>query len=121
MKDKILIFAVILAVGCLILAIFSGKMMQDNSKALDVERYNRMNAEEKLEKAAQKAQSLENSLTSLQGQLDGIQTVLEKEKAANNNLKTELEKVEKLKGVLEQELKNALVTSPQEPAAEGQQ
>lgn len=116
MKDKILSVAVILAVGCLILAIFSGKTVRDNSKALELERYNRITVEEKLEKATQEAQSAKNSLTNLQTQLNDIQAVLEKEKTTNSVLKTELEKVEKLKGVLEKELKEALVASP-----EGQQ
>ena len=121
MRDKIVIIAVILAVGCLIIAVISGKTVRDNSNALDVERYNRIMAEEKLEQTTQKAQSLESSLTSVQSQLQSLQTVLEQEKKTSGNLKKELEKVEKLKGVLEQELKNALVTSPQGSAAEAQQ
>jgi septal ring factor EnvC (AmiA/AmiB activator) len=119
MKSKILIISVTLALGCLVVAIISGKTIGESGKMLDIERYNRIVAEEKLDKAMQKIQSLENSVASAQNQLQSIQAVLEQEKVTNDNLKNELEKTEKLKIILEQELKNALVAPPQE-SPEGQ-
>ena len=75
-----------------------------------------MVAEERLEKAIVKIKSLESGLTNAQNQVQGLQTVLEQEKIANINLKTELDKTKKLKEVLEEQLKDALVPTPSLPA-----
>ena len=120
MKNRILIISAVLAISCFIMVIISGQKVNTTRKDLEQERYNRMIAEEKLEKALLKVKSLENELTNAQNQTQGIQTVLEKEKVANAALKTELEKVTKLKEVLEQELKNALVQPAQPPPPAGQ-
>lgn len=121
MKDKIIVIAVLLTVGCVAITIVSGSKASQNSKMLDQERYNRMVAEEKLEKALAKVQSLESALTSAQNQAQSIQDTLAKEKTANEGLKTELEKTEKLKQILENELKNSLVTESAKSPAQGQQ
>ena len=90
--------------------------MGKTQEELNKERYNRMDAEENLEKALVKIKSLEADLTNAQNQTQGLQTVLEQEKTANINLKTELEKTSKLQEVLEGELKDALVPQPSSPA-----
>ena len=82
------------------------------SKDLETERYNRMVAEEKLDKATAKMQAIENEFTNMQNQSQGLQVVLEKEKQASDKLRSELEKTTKLKDVLEKELKEALVEPP---------
>lgn len=119
MKNKILIIVAILAVGCLGLVIFLSQNVSQTSKDLIQERYNRMVAEEKLEKALFKIQSLENELTNTQNQTQNLQTVLEKEKVASDKIRTELEKTSKLKEVLEKALKDALVEPPA-PSPAGQ-
>ena len=112
MRNKILVLAAVLTLGCVAMVFFSGQTVDKTRKDLDQERYNRMVAEEKLEKALVKIKSLETDLTNAQNQAQGLQTVLEQEKNANVDLKTELEKTSKLKEVLEGNLKDALVPSP---------
>lgn len=119
MKNKILIISAILAVGCLTMVIISGQTVDKTRKDLNQERYNRMVVEEKLEKALLKVKSLENETTSSQNQAQNVQALLDQEKKANQDLRTELEKMTKLKGILEDQLKNALV-KPVSPPVNGQ-
>lgn len=119
MKNKILIVATILAVGCLIMVVLSSQAVDKTRKSLDQERYDKMVAEEKLEKALIKIKSLENDITNSQNQTQSMQAIVEQEKNANTKLKTELAKVTKLKDVLEDQLKNALV-APAQPSPAGQ-
>ena len=118
MKNKIMIAAAVVVVGCFAMVVISGQTVDKTKKNLEQERYNKMVAEEKLEKAALKIKSLESELTNAQNQTQSIQTVLEQEKIAGANLRLELEKVTKLKEVLEEELKNALVVPLQPPAGQ---
>ena len=118
MKNKLVIIATVLAIACLVIVILSGRTVDKTRKELDQERYNRMVAEEKLEKVNTKIKSMESELTNSQNQTQGLQTFIEKEKVANDNLRTELEKVTRLKEVLEKELKNALVQPALPPAGQ---
>ena len=115
MKNNILIVAAVLAIGCLVMVVISGRTVDQTRKELERERYKRMVAEEKIEAVNAKIKSLEGETTNAQNQTQSIQTVLEEEKNANDTLRKELEKMTKLKGVLEEQLKNALVkpASPQ--------
>ncbi len=112
MKNQILVISAVLAVGCLVIAVLFSQKVGKVSKDLELERYNRMMTEEKLEKATAKMKSLENDSTNMQNQSQGLQVVLEKERQANDKLRSELEKTSKLKDVLEKELKEALVEPP---------
>lgn len=120
MKDKILLAVIILAVGSLTATIIFSRNLNTAQNELTRERYIRITKEEELEKASLKIKSLQSDTTSSQNQVQNIQLLLEQEKRANSKLQTELEKVSKLKEVLERELKNALVTqssTAQPPAA----
>ena len=117
MKNNILLAAAVLTVGCLAMVIFSRQAVDKTQKTLDQERYNRMITEEKLEKALMKIKSVETELTNAQNQAQGIQTVLEKERNVNINLRSELDKMTKLKEVLEEQLKAALVSPVVVPPA----
>jgi len=119
LKNNILVVAAVLAVGCLIMVVLSSQAVDKTRKDLDQERYEKMVAEEKLDKTLAKVKSLEGDLASSQNQTKNAQATLEQEKQANTKLKTELEKVSKLKNVLEDQLKNALVAPAPQPAPAG--
>ena len=108
-NNNLLIVAAVIAMGCLVMLFISSQTVSKTQKDLNQERYNRMVAEEKLEKSEGKIKSLENELTNAKNQAQSIQSTLEKEQKSNSNLLTELEKMTKLKGVLEEQLKSALV------------
>ena len=114
MKNKLLIVAAFLTLGCLVVVVMSSQKMSRIQRDLEQERYNRMVAEEKLERAMTKVKTSESDVTNVENQVQSLQTVLEQEKEASGKLKTELDKMNKLKDVLEQQLKDALVT--QSPA-----
>ncbi|MFH1359885.1 MAG: hypothetical protein ABIJ41_02475 [Candidatus Omnitrophota bacterium] len=118
MKDKILILTAVLSIGCLVFAVKASQTVQQNEQALSSERLKRFTAEEELQKSQTRIASFENELISVRNQVQGIQAILEKEKIASGNLRKEYEKVIKLKDILEDELKDALVPEPlQEEAA----
>ncbi len=109
MKSKILILTVVLSIGCLIIAVKASYTVQQNQEIVERERYQRMVTEETLQKTLMQVKSLKNQLIGVRNQVQSLQTVLEKEKDASANVRSELEKVIKLKDVLERELKDALV------------
>ena len=76
-----------------------------------------MMAEEKLEQALSKVKSLESNVSASSNQLQSIKETLEQQKINNASVREELEKMKKLKEVLERELKNSLVETPPEPPA----
>ena len=108
MKDKVLIITVILTIGCLVYAVKASQRVNQNQAIIEVERYKRMEAEEALQKAQSKNVSLVNELTNVRNQLQGIQTILEKEKVASANFKEELERVSDSNESLKIKIKNAL-------------
>lgn len=109
MKNRILIIAVILTLGCVVLVVLSSQKIDKCTKDINAERYKRMVAEERLENTRMKINSLRTEMTNLMDQIENIKAQLEEEKSTNADLKSEIEKVTKLKNVLEQQLKNALV------------
>jgi len=110
LKDKILILTVILSIGCLAIAVIASQKVNRNQQDLVQERYKRMVAEESLQKAQTKVKILRNDIVNVQNQVQGLQTILEKEKTLSSDLRTELEKLDKLNEVLENEPKKALVS-----------
>lgn len=111
-KDRIIVASVILSTGCLVIAVKASLTVKKNKEKVEQERYIRMVAEEDLQNTYTKIKSLENSLTKAQNQVQSLQDVLEKEKNAGVNLKTELEKSTRYNQVLQEDLKDALITAP---------
>ena len=118
MKNQAVIIAVVFAVGCAAIVVVASQRISTTKKELERERYTRMETEEKLEKTISQVKSLEGEMTMTQSERQNVQALLEQEKNNATNLRTELEKVNKLNEVLERELKNALVTAPPAPPAE---
>ena len=110
MKNKILVIAVILTIGTSLMAITSSQSAAKVQSGLDQERYNRMVAEEKLEKASAKISSLSSELDNAKMKIQSIQAAVEEDKSTASELKAQLESVTKLKESLERkmiEIKNA--------------
>ncbi|MFZ5800199.1 MAG: hypothetical protein ACOY3D_02330 [Candidatus Omnitrophota bacterium] len=115
-QNKVLLAAIILAVVCLVLAISSGIAASKNKLALQREMALRLEVEEKLAGISSKSTTLESDLKSSQEQLMQTKTALEQERLSNEALRTELDKLTKLKEQLEKDLKEALF-SKGSPAA----
>ena len=105
LKDRILIALVILTLICLVLAISSSMTVQRYKKDLQREMVLRLDAEEKLVDLAPKVSELENIKTNL----EGMSKALDDQKIINQELRSEYEKMEKLKEALEEDLKEALI------------
>lgn len=115
MKNKNVILAAILSVCCLVIAFFSTAETKKVKSTLNEERYTRLEAEDKLNKALTDVKSLETELKNSKAKAESIQTILEQEKTATSNLKDELDKLVHLNKQLEGQV-NQLVTSANSPA-----
>ncbi len=104
MKNLILLAAVVLTVGSCLMAIGSNESARKIQQGLDLERYNRMEVEEKLEKAAGKIASLEGELQKTTEKIVSIQAVMQQGQSTNSNLQEQLEAIAQLKQSLEQKL-----------------
>ena len=91
----------------------SRKTLEKSNNTIELERYERMVTEEKLDKASQKVSALEAALAKAQGDTKDTSALVRQEKEKSEQLKVELEKTTKLKELLEQQLKDALVAPPQ--------
>jgi len=104
----------------LAVSILLGRTASKTKEELNEERYSRMVAEEKLEKVSQKVKSLESQVNATQSKTEDIRGVLDQEKKTSAQLKLELEKMTKLKEVLEKELKEALTSPALSPIESGE-
>ena len=109
---KIFVITVLIVLGYVALVIISGQKVSALNDELIAERYNRLVAEEKLEGVLSKLRSFEVSLSEAHNQLETIQANLQEKERTTAYLQTEVEKVTKVKEILEQQLKNALVPTP---------
>ncbi len=107
-KDIILIVVCVIAIG---LAIFLIRAIEKERKAvknLDEERYNRMIAEESLQKNAAKLMALDTQLKSAQDKMNKVQDILSQEKNVNEGLKKQYDELAQTKAELEGKLKSAM-------------
>jgi len=116
-QNKVLLAAIILAVICLVLAISSGIAASKNKVALQREMALRMETEEKLASINTKSNTMESELKTTRDQLAQTKTTLDQEKLSSEALKTELDKLARLKEQLEKDLKEALFSKPAAAAA----
>jgi len=108
-KEKAFGIFAILTIACLGVAIVSSQKFGAAKEDLNEERYQRMVAEEKLEKAKGKSRVLETKTEQMQKDLDQLNALLKKDQGAIADLKMELEKTTRLGQILQNELKKALV------------
>ncbi len=115
LKERILFTCVIFAVVSLILAIGSGISAQRNKVKFQKEMALRLELEENLENSKFVFSALEEEIKKLQNQVDiekearqDIEEELKQEQLVSNALKEELIKTDRLKEILENNLKEAL-------------
>ncbi|MDP8264588.1 MAG: hypothetical protein P9M12_03795 [Candidatus Aceula lacicola] len=109
-KEKTFGIFAVLTIACLGVAIVASQKFGTAKEGLNEERYQRMVAEEKLEKAKSKNRVLETKSEQMKKELDQLNALLKEDKGAIADLKMELEKTTRLSLILQKELKNALVT-----------
>jgi peptidoglycan hydrolase CwlO-like protein len=109
-ENKSFLVLAFISVGCLAISIVSSQKFQRTKNDLNDERYNRMVAEEKLEQMKTKVRMLESSTQKSQADVNQLNLLLQRNEGAISNLKLELEKTERLNQVLQEQLKNALVS-----------
>lgn len=117
-KNRIILVLFILNVILFIGAVSSCRNVQQYKSIQQEEIAKRLDAEEKLSKSVQEKSDLETKLNNLAKESEEEKAVHEVTKKAlvqeqlnNQSLKEELEKLTKLKEALEENLKEALVTS----------
>lgn len=108
MKNKVLIIAVLLTFGCVVMAVLSGSKVSKTQEELNVERYNRMTAEEKLAQVMSKLNSLESEMAKKQDQVEHIQALFEQERVSAAELKSQMDKLLQTNQQLEAALKDAV-------------
>ncbi len=104
LKDRVLIASIVLAAVCLVLAISSGISATKNKTGVQKEMALRIEAEEKLNNISSRVSGLESDIAK-------TKTELNQETLSNQALKTELEKLARLKDQLEKDLKEALTAA----------
>ena len=87
------------------MAIRSGSIVNNAQKDLNQERYSRMVAEESLEKANNRINSLEVELVRTQNKIKGIEGLIKETKDINEDLKNQLEKSSRINEELDKKIK----------------
>ena len=105
MKTTIVVLAIMLSVLSGGLAIRYNLSAANSQKDLNQERFNRMTAEETLEKASARIFSLEAELARTQSKVKGIEKALEQVSAVNSDLKGRLDKASEIKDKLDSKIK----------------
>ena len=116
MKNMTTWIAVAGIVLCVVIVFQVSQHLTKVSQNLDQERYQRMEAEEKLLKTEAQLKSLQRDAAQAESKLQSIEAVLEQGKTENADLKVQLEAINKTKSDLEQRIQEigtpALPTPP---------
>ena len=107
-KDIFLVVLVLICVGLVVALVSILEKANKVNKSLDEERYSRMVAEESLQKNSAKLSTLEAQLKNANERISKVQDLIDHQKAANVDLKKQLQELSDLKADLEGKLKVAL-------------
>lgn len=118
MKDIILVVSIVVAVLLTVVLIRFNDKASKATKALEQERYNRMVAEETLQKNAAKITSLEEQLKVATDKMSRIQDILDQEQTVNQDLKKQYEQLAQTKASLEEKLQQAITVQESVAAVE---
>ena len=110
-NQKILVVAVVLMIIVGLMAINANKTLAKLQQNLDRERYQRMVAEENLNKAMTKVNALESQLTSTHDKIQSVQAILEEGQKTTSDLRSQLDSVTKTKEVLEKKIEELKAAS----------
>ena len=117
MKATIIVLAVMVCVFSAGLAIRYNLNASNAQKDLNQERFNRMTAEEGLEKANARISSLESELARTQSRIKGVEKALEQANAVNGDLKGRMDKAMEYKDKLDAKIKELEQLVGQAPAS----
>ena len=120
MRTAIISIAVIIALGSAALAYYQNSMADRAVGDLNKERYDRMMAEEGLQKAEDQVSRLQGEIEALKTQLQNSEKLLKQAQSVNKDMQEKLDKAEAMKDALEKQMKNAGNTVlPSVPTATG--
>lgn len=105
MKNRTLPIAVGVILLSVALAFYANMTSADLKKAVEQERYQRLNAEKVLLKAQQRVNALEAELGDAKSKMASIEKILTDGQAAKQELKAELEAVKKEREALQGQIK----------------
>jgi len=108
LKNRSWIIIAVTAIVFLAISIKWGQTLANVKAQLDQERYQRINAEEQLEKTKLQLQPLESALKEAQERTKNIQSILEKEKVTNEKLKSEFTDLMRSKEDLQKKLSETI-------------
>ncbi|OGX27740.1 MAG: hypothetical protein A2787_03705 [Omnitrophica WOR_2 bacterium RIFCSPHIGHO2_01_FULL_48_9] len=116
MKNTLVPIAVVaVLLACLLM--FKAYQTETNAKkALDLERYQRITAEEKLQQTEMKVSSLQGEINSTRSKLEKIQQVLQEGEIEKDDLVSQIDSVSQEKAALEQRLKELELSAGNVPA-----
>lgn len=116
-KNKLILILVFFSILLVIISLRSCSISQRTKEVRDKEIAARLDLEEKVSKIEQQKTNLEKKINNLGKELEqeksaheAVKKSLDDEKLENNRLRDELEKVNRLKEKLEENLKEALVS-----------
>ncbi len=116
LRNRLILISGILNILLLLVAVGSCSNALQQKKLKEKEMYTRLTSEEKIDKYVQERADLEEKLKKTEEALqeekavgEATKKALMQEQLVNQSLRSELEKINKLKGALEEDLKDALV------------
>lgn len=107
-KDILLVVLVLVSVGLVVASVGIFEKNSKVSKSLEEERYNRMVAEESLQKSAAKVVTLEAQLKAANDKMVKVQEFIDQEKTVNADLQKQYEELSKTRANLEAKLKSTV-------------
>ncbi len=110
-KNQLLVVVSVVAVGCFLMALTANKSASQAKQELDQERYKRFNAEQNLTDANKRVNALESEIASLRDRVQSVQTILDEGKTQANDLKAQLETMNKTKELLEKKIEDLKASS----------
>ena len=117
MKSAIYAVIIIVMIGSCLVAITANNNVDEIRQDLEKERYDRMVAEEKLQKAGSRIKSAEDQLASSENKLKGIQAIVDENHSANDGLKSQLEEMAAANQALQKKVQD--MEQPAQAAASG--
>lgn len=123
LRNRLILISGILNILLLLVAVGSCNNAIQQKKLKEKEMYNRLTSEEKIDKYVRERAILEEKLKKTEDDLqeekaagEATRKALVQEQLVNQSLKSELEKINRLKEALEEDLKEALISGKAEKA-----
>ena len=105
MKNSLVPIAIVLTIITVFLIFNSTQTVRNIRQTLDVERYQRMTAEEKLQQAESRIRMLESQINESQGKIENIQAILNDKETQSQDTVAQMDSLSKEKAALETKLK----------------